>query len=187
MTRFPAKLAAGAAFAAAFGASLIAFPLILDSAAFALDAKPGPSQPPERTFPMPGEMVEARLAFARTALKITDAQAAQWNAVADVIRRHAKEMDAKIAEMRARREAEPARGPDAFNPIDRMERHRKTMTERATELGELIAAAKPLYATLSDEQKQVADRLLMGGMQGEGRGPHPGPGGWDRDGGPPPR
>ena len=40
----------------------------------------------KRAFSMPGERVEARLAYMKTALKITDAQQAQWNAFADVAR-----------------------------------------------------------------------------------------------------
>ena len=41
----------------------------------------------KRAFSMPGERVEARLAYMKTALKITDAQQAQWNAFADVARK----------------------------------------------------------------------------------------------------
>jgi hypothetical protein len=169
------KAVAAVAFSAAFAGSLIAFPLLLDSPAFALDANAS-GEWKERNIPLPGEMVEARLAFARTALKITDAQMKQWNAVADVIREQAKERDARITAMRANHEAN-AGHDGAFDPIARMERRRTMMTERAADLEKLIAAAKPLYASLSDAQKQVADHLLMDGMGGGHDGPHMGWGG----------
>jgi hypothetical protein len=178
---FSEKTVALAAFATALGGSMIAFPLVLDNPAFALDAKDaGPAHGPwSHHMPLPGEMVEARLAYAKTALKITDAQSKQWNAVADVIRKQAKDRDAKIAAMRAKfeadkgHEAEPGPGHE-FDMIEGMERRQKMMTERAAALGELIAAAKPLYATLSDEQKQMANHLLMRGMDGD----HGHRGGW---------
>jgi hypothetical protein len=176
MNRFSEKAIAAVAFATALGGSLIAFPLILDNPAFALDANAGEAGAQGHHFPMPGEMVEARLAFAKTAFKITDAQTAAWNAVADVIRRQAKARDAKFAAMRAEHDANPGK-PHEFDPIARMEQRQKMMTEQAQELGELLTAAKPLYASLSDDQKQVADHLLMHGMGGERPGQRMGWGG----------
>jgi hypothetical protein len=177
MRFYPEKALAVAAFGIALGGSLIAFPLILDNPAFALDAKGAAGNgPPDRHFPLASDMVEPRLAFAKTALKITDAQTKQWNAVADVIRKQAKERDDKMMAMRAAHDAHSGDHPK-FSLIDGMEQRQKTMTERAAALGELIAAAKPLYATLSDDQKQVADHLLMMDMHG-GRWRHAGgPGG----------
>src|ERR1019366_10282291 len=51
---------------------------------------------------MPSQMIEARLAYIKTALQITPAQTAQWNAVADVMRKQAKARDEKVTEMRAK-------------------------------------------------------------------------------------
>src|SRR4051794_870953 len=50
-------------------------------------------QAPGRRFTMPSERVEARLAYARTALKITDSQQSQWDNFANVLRKHARAMD----------------------------------------------------------------------------------------------
>src|SRR5512146_1442378 len=55
-----------------------------------------------RPFSLPGERVEARLAFIKTALKITDAQQPQWNAFADVMRKNAKQADERIKQWRAK-------------------------------------------------------------------------------------
>src|SRR5687767_9804228 len=45
----------------------------------------------KRAFSSPSERVEARLAYIRTAMKITDAQQPQWNAFADSMRKRAAE------------------------------------------------------------------------------------------------
>src|SRR5690349_21193086 len=55
--------------------------------------------------PLPGAMIEAHLAFLKTALKVTDAQTAAWNAVADVLREQVKRRDAEIAARRKAHEA----------------------------------------------------------------------------------
>ena len=56
----------------------------------------------KRAFSLPGERVDARLAYVKTALKITDAQQPQWNAFADVLRKQAHERDQQIQAWRAR-------------------------------------------------------------------------------------
>src|SRR6185436_12900278 len=56
---------------------------------------------PQRAFRMPSERIEARLAYMKTALKITSAQEAQWNTFANTLRTQAKDMDKRIQERRA--------------------------------------------------------------------------------------
>jgi len=50
----------------------------------------------QRAFSMPSERVEARLAYIRTALKITDAQQPRWSAFADTLRKQASAMDKQV-------------------------------------------------------------------------------------------
>ena len=152
------------------------------AAAPAADATGTPRAAPERrAFRSPSERVEARLAYIRTALKITSAQQAQWDAFANVLRKHASAMDermkqrhAQMAERMRERQAagaQPGMQRPAFgnvSAIERLERTQKRMAERSTRLNEVIAAAKPLYASLSPEQKQVADEMLAR----QGRGGH---------------
>lgn len=105
----------------------------------------------------PTERVEARLAYLRTALKITDAQQSQWNAFADVLRKHARQME----EFRAARVAQRGEAaPQPLTAIDRLERREKMMTLASHRLEEVVAAAKPLYAALSPEQRKIADDML---------------------------
>jgi hypothetical protein len=128
-----------------------------------------------RAFRSPVERVEAQLAYLKTALRITPAQEAQWNAYAEVRRKHAREAAERIEQFRARRaEHQHEARPSA---IERLERRQAMMALASTRLNETLAALKPLYAALSAEQRQIADELLAPrGRGGFGhRGAH-GPG-----------
>ena len=126
----------------------------------------------KREFRLPSERVEARLAYARTALKITPEQEAQWNAFAEVTRRHAKAADERIKAFREQRTQQgPRERPSA---VERLERRQQMLATQAQRLSEVIAAAKPLYAALSPEQKAIADELLTP-RRGQGRRGHAGP------------
>ena len=115
----------------------------------------------------PSERIEARLAYIKTALKITDAQQSQWDSFANVLRGQARDMDKRMQERRAQyaQRTPGAQRPDRPNvtAIERLERTQQRMTVRATRLNEVLAAAKPLYAALSPEQKQVADQMIARG------------------------
>lgn len=123
---------------------------------------------------LPSERVEARLAYFKTALKITAAQQAQWDAFADVVRKHAKSADERI---QARR-AQMAQRTEGKRPtaIEQLERRQERLATASARLNELLAAGKPLYAALSPEQQQIADKALAhrghggfrhGGMHGK--------------------
>jgi hypothetical protein len=113
----------------------------------------------KRAFSMPGERVEARLAYMKTALKITDAQQAQWNAFADVARKQAAARDKRIQEFRSRMAQGDAKH-ERPNAIARLERQQQRLNAAVTSLNERLAVEKPLYAALSPEQKAVADEVL---------------------------
>lgn len=148
------KSVAALAFVGALGASFAALPLLLGGPAFALDAK-GPEASEFRP-PLPSERVEARIAYAKTALRITDAQAKLWAPVADFMRREAHERDAMIQQFEAKRGER-----EKISAIDRLKHHQEMMQKASAKLGEFIAVVQPLYASFSDEQKRTADELLM--------------------------
>jgi protein CpxP len=100
------------------------------------------------------DRAEARLAYIKTALKITPAQEAQWNAFADHVRKTSKDM-----EQRFQGATRPARG-ERPNAIQRLEIQQAFMAEQTKRLTELLAVEKPLYESLSAEQKKVADEVL---------------------------
>ena len=136
------------------------------------------------------DRVEARLAYAKVLLKITDAQTKQWNAVADFMRKQAKDREARMqAMMQAHQNGAK---PD---PLEMLQRRQEMLTKAAAGQAEFIAVVKPLYASLSDDQKKVAGVLLHphgGGFRHHGgfggRGGHGGPDGHGGPaGGPPPK
>ena len=128
----------------------------------------------DRPFSRPTERVEARLAYVRTALKITEAQQSQWDAYASFVRKNAQDMEQRF---HSRQSGEPGRSrhqrPTA---IERLERAQSFHAEAVTRLNQLLAVQKPLYAVLSPEQQKVADVVLnrhrrsMGGPSMHGRG-----------------
>jgi len=128
---------------------------------------PAPAAQPHRMHhrALPGERIDARLAYLKTALKITPAQEKQWNALAAVLRRQAQDMDAKIQEHRQAREAQGQAQTQRTPPsaIERLERRQQMLSDAAKRNNAILTAAKPLYASLSTDQKQTADELLAHG------------------------
>lgn len=122
----------------------------------------------QQGFRLPSERVEARLAYLKTALKITDAQQSQWDAFADTLRKHAREGDQRVQAMRAEGAARREKGAQP-TAIERMERGQARLTAASTRLNETLAAAKPLYAALSPEQQKIADELLTPRRHGMSR------------------
>ena len=100
--------------------------------------------------------VEGRLAFLKTELKITDAQLPLWNAVADAMRANAKSMGDMAGGMMG--------GSETATLPDKLAMREKMMTAHLEALRKFKAAADPLYAALSDEQKKTADELLISPM-----------------------
>lgn len=105
---------------------------------------------------LPFEHVEGRIAFLKAELRITDAQAPQWNAFADTLRSNAKAHQAMHEQMT--KGGLPSAWPE------RLAAQQKVLATRLDAVKALEAAAKPLYAALSDEQKKVADQLFAGPM-----------------------
>ena len=111
---------------------------------------------------MPLKHVEGRLAFLKTELKITPAQEPQWAKFADVVRGTAQNARGKTAEA-----AKPPMMQSGMKPStapERLAHYEKALTVRLETVRALKAAVDPLYASLSDDQKKVADELLIGPM-----------------------
>ncbi len=127
----------------------------------------------KRAFSLPSERVEARLAYIKTALKVTDGQQPQWDAFANTLRKQAADRDTRIKAMRAKfADGKPRERPNA---IARMERQQQRHAAALTRLNERLAVQRPLYAALTVEQKQVADQVLAPrGERRKGFGHHRG-------------
>jgi len=158
MSRKP--LFAAAALALLAGTAL---PLIEQATAQpAPSTQPGPSAQSTQPRPLRPSRIEGRLAFLKAELKITDAQAPQWNAFAEVMRQNEQARRQRFEQLRASR-GQPA------TALERMERQSQLAEARNDSLKRFVAAFRPLYGSLSDDQKKAADELFAGR-------PHRGPG-----------
>lgn len=106
---------------------------------------------------MPLKHVEGRLAFLKTELKITPAQEPQWTKFAEGVRSTAKNVQASKPPMMHG-------GMKTATAPERLAHYEKTLTARLETVRALKATVEALYASLSDEQKKLADELLMGPM-----------------------
>jgi hypothetical protein len=109
----------------------------------------------------PVQHIDGQIAFYKAELKITDAQSPQWNIFVDALRGSA-----------ARLRQSMAHGNDAKDVVtapERMQRRIMMLTAQLDAGQAILAAAAPLYAVLTDEQKKVADELMserMSAMHG---------------------
>ncbi len=100
-------------------------------------------------------MMEARLAYIKADLEITDAQSAVWDAYANAVRARHGAMESVHADMMTAKENGTV--------VDRMDARIKALETMADSLKALKPATEALYAALSEEQKKKADQLLGGG------------------------
>ena len=108
-------------------------------------------------MPSGAEHIEGRLAFIKAELKITDAQAPQWNAFAEAVRGNA----ASMAEVR--KSMMSGQGAPATLP-ERLSREDKLVTAHLAALKKAEEAVTQLYGVLTDDQKKVADTIVVGPM-----------------------
>ena len=132
----------------------------------------------DRPFSKPTERVEARLAYEKTALKITDAQQSQWDAYANFARKNAQDMEKRFKSMRSGKQERPKH--QRPNAIERLERAQSFHADAVTRLNQLLAVEKPLYAALSPEQQKVADVVLNPRLRAMERRFKHGHGGYNR-------
>jgi len=101
------------------------------------------------------DRVEGRIAFLRTELKITDAQATAWNTFADALRANAK----RLGELRTSMMSQPPTvGSQGL--VDRLARQETWLAARLEGTRAMKSALADLVGTFSDEQKKDADELL---------------------------
>jgi LTXXQ motif family protein len=103
------------------------------------------------------ERIEGRLAFIKAELKIGEAQASQWNAFADAMRKNAGAM----AEMR---NTMMSQQNGAGTLPERLALEDKAITAHLAALRKTAEAVGNLYKVLNDEQKKSADSIIVGPM-----------------------
>jgi hypothetical protein len=98
----------------------------------------------------PMRHIEGILAFYKAELAITDAQLPQWTAFADSVRAGAKLLG----------QAAQAGTTGQGTALEQIERRAAFLSAQLDSLKLVQAAATPLYATLSADQKKIADELM---------------------------
>jgi periplasmic protein CpxP/Spy len=102
---------------------------------------------------LPGQLVDGRIAFLKAELKITPEQETQWQSVATALRQNANALDQVISGARQQRGT-----TDAVQRLAERGQFDKVRTENDERL---LSAFKPLFASLSPEQQQIANQLLV--------------------------
>jgi protein CpxP len=174
-----------------FPAAAIALVGLLAAAPIVLAQTVAPSQPDARSGHHaadsarhmrmdPTRHIEGRIAFLKAELKITPAQEPAFLPFAQAMRQNAAELGKIVEKRRERRDA--IRAKEAIgerlrvSALERMQQRAEMSKARAEQNQRMLAAFKPLYEQLSDEQKKTADELIAdrGGRHGGGhyRGHH---------------
>jgi periplasmic protein CpxP/Spy len=93
--------------------------------------------------------VEERIAELHSSLKITPQQEEQWSKFADVMRDNGRTMADLYRQRIAQR--------DTMSALDDMKQYEQITQANADGTKRLVEAFEPLYASLSPEQKKLAD------------------------------
>ena len=101
--------------------------------------------------------VEGRIAFLRTELKITGAQAGVWNAFAEALRTNAKKLGEAGASMMPRADTTQPQAPTLAQRLDVQERWFAAQLDGTRAIK---TAFTKLNDAFSDDQKKTADELL---------------------------
>jgi hypothetical protein len=120
----------------------------------------------ERRAERAQERLNERLAKLREDMKLTPEQATQFDKVEAVLKQRMQDRGARVTEMRERREA--LRHADI---MERLDARATAEGARAARSKELADAVRPLWQSLSDEQKTVARRTVREAFA-EGRQRH---------------
>ncbi|MCW0235111.1 MAG: Spy/CpxP family protein refolding chaperone [Ferrovibrio sp.] len=138
---------------------------------------PPAAQEQHINHPGPARFIEGRIAFLRTELKLTPQQTPLFDTLASEMRRSATAMQ----EHHAQRQQASAQKQTPASALEKLELRSAMMKEAVAAQDRYLTAFRPLYQSLTEEQKQTADQLLaqgggMGGPMGKGMmGGHHGP------------
>ena len=118
--------------------------------------EPAPGQRPPshrmRDTRSPTERVEARIKALHEQLHITDAQEAQWNAVAQVMRDNAKAIEDLIKQR--------DQNIKTMNAMDDLRSYQALAEAHSEGLKKLVTVFGALYDGMSDDQKKTADTVF---------------------------
>ncbi|MDR3531781.1 MAG: Spy/CpxP family protein refolding chaperone [Rhodopila sp.] len=146
-------------YAGALLASLLLAPVALPVGAFAqtptqagdTSATPSPKAPAAKRTSVT-DRVEQHIARLHAQLHITPAQQAQWDQFAQVMRDNAKDMHHTLEQ----------RGASfaSMNAAENMQSYAQIALQHAQDTQKLATAFQALYASMSDDQKKIADGVF---------------------------
>jgi hypothetical protein len=111
-----------------------------------------PSAHTSKAKPSAVDRTEARIEQLHQALKITPAEEAQWGQVAQAMRDEATQMDQLITQRRAQQ--------DMMSAVDDLNNYAELAQTHADGVKKMSAVFAPLYSSMSDEQKKLADEVF---------------------------
>ena len=118
-------------------------------------------QPAHRAAFDAGRHIEGRIAYLKTELKITDAQAPLFDKLANVMRENAKAMGDTAQSLRG----DPNQPRSA---VARLETRAKFAQLRADGEAKMLTAFRPLYQAMSPDQQKAADEMFEHHGHGHG-------------------
>ena len=146
-----APIVRSVAIAALMGATMLATPF---AAARAEQTVAPQNQAAAEATQTKGETVEQRITNLHSALKITPAEDAQWNAVAQAMRQNAVSMDTLVASNRTT-------PPQNMTAVEDLKTYQKFAQAHVDGLKNLIGSFATLYDAMTDTQKKNADQVFQ--------------------------
>jgi hypothetical protein len=107
------------------------------------------------------EHTEAQIKQLQGALKITEAQEELWNNLTKVMRENAKDMNAFTKDR--------AENTKPMNAVEHMKLHSQITKAHLDQLEKLIPPFEAFYASMSDEQKNITDKIFRTGIYGKSK------------------
>jgi hypothetical protein len=141
-------------------ATFFAAPL---TAVYAADPAPA-AQAGTEAAQTDAETVEQRITNLHAELKITPAEEAKWNSVAQVMRENAAAMEKLAA-------SKTEQAPSSMTAVEDLKGYEKFAQAHVTGLKSLISSFETLYASFPDDQKKAADEVFQSFGQ-KGRASH---------------
>ena len=145
----PTPFVRSVAIAALMGATMLATPLTATHALAQAAATPASATAAD----MKGETVEQRITTLHAELKITPAEEAQWNNVAQAMRENASAMEKLVA-------ANRTTPPQSMTAVQDLQSYQKFAQAHVDGLKNLTSAFSSLYDSMSDPQKKNADQVF---------------------------
>ena len=104
---------------------------------------------------------EAQIKQLQGALNITEAQKELWNNLTQVMRENAKDIDVLTKDR--------AENANTMNSVERLKLHRQITEAQLDQLEKLIPPFEALYASMSDQQKNITDIIFRTGKHGKSK------------------